>query len=39
MEGTERISRLFGPVMLVWFAAIALAGLREVAQRARRRAA
>ena len=31
--GTERISRLFGPVMLVWFAAIALAGLREVAQR------
>ncbi len=31
--GTERISRLFGPVMLVWFVAIALAGLREVAQR------
>lgn len=31
--GTERISRLFGPVMLVWFAAIGLAGLREVAQR------
>ncbi|MGO9487535.1 MAG: potassium transporter Kup [Solirubrobacteraceae bacterium] len=31
--GTERISHLFGPVMLVWFAAIALAGLRQVAKR------
>ena len=31
--GTERIGGLFGPVMLVWFGALALAGVREVAQR------
>jgi KUP system potassium uptake protein len=29
--GTEAIGRLFGPVMVLWFAAIALAGAREVA--------
>src|SRR4051794_4386490 len=28
--GTHRVGRLFGPVMLVWFAALGLAGLREV---------
>ena len=30
--GTDRIGHLFGPVMLVWFAALALAGLRLVVQ-------
>jgi KUP system potassium uptake protein len=28
--GTHRVGALFGPVMLVWFAAIAASGLREV---------
>jgi KUP system potassium uptake protein len=28
--GTQRVGSLFGPVMVVWFAAIALAGLHEV---------
>ena len=28
--GTHRVARLFGPVMLVWFSALGLAGLREV---------
>ena len=31
--GTERIGRLFGPVMLVWFATLLLAGLHLVVQR------
>jgi len=30
--GTDRIAHLFGPVMLVWFATLALAGLRLVAR-------
>ncbi len=30
--GTDRIAHLFGPVMLVWFAALALAGVRLVVQ-------
>ena len=30
--GTQRVGALFGPVMVVWFAAIGLAGLREVIQ-------
>jgi KUP system potassium uptake protein len=29
-RGTERIGRLFGPVMVVWFASIGLLGLREI---------
>jgi len=29
-RGTERISRVFGPVMLLWFLVIALLGLREI---------
>ena len=29
-RGTERVGKLFGPVMLVWFAAIGLLGLRQV---------
>lgn len=29
-RGTERISRVFGPVMVVWFAVIALLGLRQI---------
>ena len=28
--GTEKIGRAFGPIMLVWFAVIALLGLREI---------
>jgi KUP system potassium uptake protein len=28
--GTHRVGSMFGPVMVVWFAAIALAGLQEV---------
>jgi KUP system potassium uptake protein len=28
--GTGRVGRLFGPVMLLWFACLTLAGLREV---------
>ena len=31
--GTQRIGGLFGPVMLVWFATLALAGLRMLVQR------
>jgi KUP system potassium uptake protein len=31
--GTERIGGLFGPVMLLWFGALLLAGLRLVVQR------
>ena len=30
--GTDRIAHLFGPVMLLWFATLALAGLRLVAR-------
>jgi KUP system potassium uptake protein len=29
-RGTERISRVFGPVMIVWFVVIAVLGLRQV---------
>jgi len=29
-RGTERIGRLFGPVMVVWFVSIGLLGLREI---------
>ena len=29
-RGTERISRVFGPVMIVWFVVIAALGLREI---------
>ena len=31
-QGTARIGRLFGPVMLIWFATIALLGLWGIAQ-------
>jgi KUP system potassium uptake protein len=31
-HGTERVGRLFGPVMVVWFVAIALFGLRMIAR-------
>jgi KUP system potassium uptake protein len=31
--GTHRVGILFGPVMVVWFAVLAVAGLREVIQR------
>jgi KUP system potassium uptake protein len=31
--GTERVGRLFGPVMAVWFAVLAVAGLIQVVQR------
>ncbi len=31
-HGTARISRVFGPVMLVWFGTIAVLGLRQVLQ-------
>jgi KUP system potassium uptake protein len=31
--GTHRVGSLFGPVMVVWFAVLAVAGLREVLQR------
>ncbi|QDP98595.1 potassium transporter Kup [Microlunatus elymi] len=30
--GTGRVGRLFGPIMLLWFAALAAAGLTEVVQ-------
>ena len=30
--GTERVGNLFGPVMVVWFLALAVAGLAEVAR-------
>lgn len=29
-QGTERVSRIFGPVMFVWFAALALLGVRGI---------
>jgi KUP system potassium uptake protein len=31
--GTHRVGRLFGPVMVIWFAALAAAGLREIIKR------
>jgi KUP system potassium uptake protein len=31
-HGTERVGRLFGPVMVVWFIVIALLGLRMIVQ-------
>jgi KUP system potassium uptake protein len=31
-QGTARIGRLFGPVMLIWFVTIAVLGLRGIAQ-------
>ncbi len=31
-RGTGRVSRLFGPIMLAWFAMIALLGLRHIAE-------
>jgi len=31
-RGTERVGRLFGPVMLVWFAVLAISGLRSLLQ-------
>jgi KUP system potassium uptake protein len=31
-RGTERIGRLFGPIMVVWFASIGLLGLREIVE-------
>jgi KUP system potassium uptake protein len=31
-QGTARIGRLFGPVMLIWFVTIALLGLWGIAQ-------
>ncbi|MBR0830734.1 potassium transporter Kup [Bradyrhizobium manausense] len=31
-QGTERIGRLLGPVMLIWFATISLLGLRGIVQ-------
>jgi len=31
-QGTERISKLFGPIMLVWFVIIALLGIGAIAQ-------
>ncbi|HEU5031989.1 MAG TPA: potassium transporter Kup [Spirillospora sp.] len=31
--GTHRVGSLFGPVMLVWFAALAVAGLAEIIER------
>jgi KUP system potassium uptake protein len=31
-HGTERVGRLFGPVMVVWFVVIALLGLRMIVQ-------
>jgi KUP system potassium uptake protein len=29
-RGTERVGRLFGPIMVVWFAALAVLGLRAI---------
>jgi KUP system potassium uptake protein len=29
-RGTERIGRLFGPIMVIWFTSIGLLGLREI---------
>jgi KUP system potassium uptake protein len=31
-QGTERIGRLFGPIMLVWFIALGILGLRGIVQ-------
>jgi len=31
-RGTERIGRLFGPIMVLWFATIGLLGLRQIVQ-------
>jgi KUP system potassium uptake protein len=31
-RGTERVGRLFGPVMVVWFAVLAVLGLRAILQ-------
>ncbi len=30
-HGTERVARLFGPVMILWFGALALTGLQQIA--------
>jgi KUP system potassium uptake protein len=30
-RGTERVARLFGPIMVLWFGALALLGAREIA--------
>ena len=32
-KGTEKVARFFGPIMLVWFAVIAVLGLRFIIQR------
>jgi KUP system potassium uptake protein len=32
-RGTEKVGRMFGPVMLIWFTAIGLLGLLEIARR------
>jgi KUP system potassium uptake protein len=31
-HGTDRVGKLFGPVMLVWFTTIAILGLKEIVQ-------
>jgi KUP system potassium uptake protein len=31
-HGTERVGRLFGPVMLVWFATLGVLGLIQIVQ-------
>jgi KUP system potassium uptake protein len=31
-RGTERIGRLFGPIMVIWFVTIGLLGLREIVE-------
>jgi KUP system potassium uptake protein len=32
-QGTGRVGRLFGPIMLVWFLTLALLGLRQIVER------
>ena len=38
-RGTARVAAFFGPVMLVWFVALAVAGLRHISRRSGRPAA
>ena len=31
-KGTESVSKLFGPIMLVWFGTLAITGIIEIAR-------
>ena len=37
-RGTERVGRMFGPIMILWFVTLAVLGAIEIIQRAGRAA-